>query len=135
MMAVEQHRNASRRKSCIPIDLTLHQVAARDAFGNRCSIPPLSTMRCKLVCSSSDGSPTFVEATTAAVVEPFVSNASLRANFDSPHSQIPSAQMVDNARARENFYGAQQQGVIPDINVAASPDVDACIEGEVDVGR
>jgi hypothetical protein len=128
---------AASTQSLFNTDLIPNQVAARDAFGNPCSAP--AHIRCKLVCSSSDGAPVFVEACDAVVVQPFLPPASLRGVAQShvqppplhtPHTETPAAA----ANVRQQQHGGVQTGLfLPDLGAAS--DNDDSVVGDVDIGR
>lgn len=112
-------------------------MAARDAFGNPCSVLHVPAhIRCKLVCSTSDGAPVFVEACDAVVVQPFLPPASLRgvAHVQTPPLYTPPTETAAAAIVRQQEYGGVQRGLfLPDLG-AASDDDDSVV-GDVDIGR
>jgi hypothetical protein len=133
-------------------------VCARDAFGNRCSKLPSPAIRCKLICTSSDGTPTFVEARDPVAVLPFVqsymppvplpkdmkSSPSPAASVDSQScQQLSSLNMfrpdASATAAASTNATASVTATASDAAVASATatisDADTSFTGEVDIGR
>lgn len=101
---------------------------------------PSPAIRCKLVCSSSDGTPTFVEANHATAVIPFAQTFAplgpLRANSESSRlilglpavlGEIQTHQQQNSCRMLEKDTAAAC--------AANETETDTSLVGEVDIGR
>ena len=109
------------------------QVNVRDAFGNRCFTSVRTALRCKLVCSSSDGAPTFVEATDAVVVSPFVQ---VHAQQAAPPPRVITAAPASRAAAAAVAQSHDRKPQRADESDATgSFDDDASLVGDMDIGR
>jgi hypothetical protein len=113
------------RTCCDTAALLWQQVNTRDAFGNRC---PMPGVRCKLVCSSSDGSHAFVEACGAEVVSPFahahLRPAALQSILECSPNQALSSVAPGEALQSKSFCP-----------LASASDNESSAVGDIDVGR
>ena len=111
------------------------QVCARDAFGNRCSMLSSPAIRCKLICSSSNGAPTFVEARDPVAVLPFAQacapTVSLRTDAQPSPSRLEAPAVSDDYQSCQQLRASKTSEMVQ----PAASDTDASFAGEVDIGR
>jgi hypothetical protein len=106
-------------------------VNLRDAFGNRCDAVPAPAIRCKLVCSSSDGCLTLVEASDATIVLPSLGETMPPPNGPtlSPSNSAPEEANVCDQLDKMRSSDAQGS------DTPCSTADNSSLEGEVDIGR
>jgi hypothetical protein len=116
------------------------QVCARDEFGNRCHMPPTPAIRCKLICSSSDGAPIVVEASDAVSILPFARTKEplgvVRPSTQSSPAQLGVAACGANEdKIQQQLSGLQMLSKGAGTSAADETAFETSLLGEVDIGR
>jgi hypothetical protein len=101
-------------------------------------MPSIPAIRCKLVCSSSNGTPEFIEAADAVAVLPFAhvnaAPVSLQTSREclSSHGQLTAAHADPPMRQQLHNLPVTRPPAFGDDNPS---DNDFSLIGEVDIGR